>query len=136
MKRNKWIIFLLTLTFLFIYLVFKYSYLVGFCEQSDYKCRLEMNQWLFVFSFAPFLFIASIISLLLPNRYFESWLRFAWWGGLVVIGNFVYIHVFATSQPGDMFAGMFDNLIILSAYTFFVLGSLIQLGRTYRARKN
>ena len=134
MKITKVSLIIISIALMIFSYVFYNDVQLGLCAQQDLSCRDMYNKMVDVLSFTPYLVVTSLFAAFLPKKYFDSWLRFAWWGGPLVIGVIIYVNAFVTYQSGDMFSGIIENVVTLAAYLFFIIGSCIQLWRAYRSR--
>lgn len=119
--------------FLALYLVFRYSFLFGLCDMTDYQCRIGTNNLMAVVTFAPFFFLVSLSTVYMPHYMFERWWRFAWWGGPLTIAFVMLVNAGFHHTSGGWLnlSTALDGVATYSAYALFSLGSLVQL---YRAR--
>jgi hypothetical protein len=140
-KMNKKLLLVaISVLFLIAYLIFDNSHLVGLCDEQNYSCRLEYTYKEWSISFAPYLFILTLGTSILSKNYFEYWFRFAAWaiplGIFIIVGTYAG-WIFKPSGGGvDPMRDAFENFIVILVYIAFTIGSVIQLIRAYRNRKN
>ena len=116
-----------------IFLVFRYSFILGVCSSDDYRCWDTVNYWHDLFSFAHFFFFFLVIASFFSRNYFIGWLRLAWWGGAIVAFFIIRVNLGIYRTPGGFFNmdDVTDKAITALAYAFFIIGSFIQLLRVY-----
>jgi hypothetical protein len=129
---NKFVLILSFMGTIFMVL-FNNSILLGICVAGSYSCvsstdRLEKMSFIFALTF-----LFSLLTYWLPRKYFVYWWNFAKWAiPVIFLINTAIILELHHSDTGQM-QDLFDAPIMLSLYTVFIVGSVLQL---YRARKN
>jgi hypothetical protein len=121
----------LSLLTFFLMLIFMNSVELGLCNIEDYSCRLYIDRFEKIFYLViPVLFF-SLLTYKLPVHYFTRWWNFAKYSIPIILtlSSAIYfeLHHNETSQMQDMF----NAPILLSLYSIFILGSLVQI---YKAR--
>ncbi len=132
MKVNNIAVLLLSSVPLLCLEAYVYYAKLGICDEYNFfLCDFYMSDINRITNFLLIISITSFVLLFLSEKYFISWLRFAWWGGLITIGTIIYVNVAMNTSPSDPLGGVAENVATFLAYIFFIAGSLIQLFRTY-----
>lgn len=111
--------------------IFRNSVSLGFCDEGSYSCIIKSDRWENVLLLSIGVLFFSLLTYRLPSHYFIRWWAFAKYSIpiILILSSAIYfeLHHNDTSQMQDMF----NAPILLSLYSIFILGSLIQI---YRAR--
>lgn len=115
------------------YLVFLYPTELGLCQDLEYSCREVYSNVATVFLlFPPILFFSAALKYLNRNVY-EKWWNFAKFcipvAFVIICSVSFQVHHLEHGQWQDLF----DELIIISIFSIFIIGSLIQIARGYWA---
>lgn len=117
--------------------LFSYGYYLDIygCEVNPQFCAetIDISQGIFL-TFVLYALI-SLLYLFPPQRYFNAWWQFARFGLPLTIAGIVYINLTYDSGLFGFGAG-FDLLLISGCYLFFILGTLVQLLRTWMGRNH
>lgn len=85
--------------------------------------------------FFPFILLFSIITYKLPERIFRAWWAFARIAIPVILVLSIYINSGVFDDPTDWMNGVLEVFLLITLYTIFTLGSLIQIYRGWRHKK-
>lgn len=133
MKTTKIILSILAIACYAIFYFTDYHFALNFCGKGNFICRDQFNSIEHLFSFAPAFVATAVVAFFLPQKYFTSWARFAWWGGAIVMFFVIRVNLGVYHSGGGFFNmdDAVDRVITILAYTFFIIGSAIQLLRVY-----
>jgi len=117
-----------------ILLITKYSVDINLCNQVDYNCRKFFDNIENILYLFPLILLFSFVVYFMNERVFFSWWRFAKYAiPIILIINTIIVSGIL-HNPTGRWQDIFDIPIIISLYTIFIIGSLIQIYRGYRAR--
>lgn len=137
MKKNKRILLLLGIfSAIFFVSLTTYKFLVpkGICESIElFLCDIYLIKIVRFADFFGFVVFFSFALFFMKDVFQQAWLRFAVWGGPLTLFIFTLVNKGFFHTDGGLFNmdAEKDTVITALAYTFFIIGSAIQLLRVY-----
>jgi len=101
---------------------------LGLCREI---CSPVFGDYQNIFLLFPFILIFSLLTYFMPIRVFRAWWSFAKYAiPLILVLSFI-INAGFHHNPTGQWQDIFDIPILLTLYSIFAIGSLVQIARGY-----